>query len=154
MTRKVLIAANDTRGAKNAVEKFMGLASWCRPESVVLLYVEKYDASFLMDEMLGDSELSELKAALEGTEYQEAMDRRARKTLERYKKLCEDNGITDVKTVVKVGHPAEEIINTAREEGVDMIVLGSRGKRFSPLMMGSVSREVANGAEVPVLLIK
>ncbi|MEW6409504.1 MAG: universal stress protein [Nitrospirota bacterium] len=46
------------------------------------------------------------------------------------------------------------MVKTAKEEGVDMIIVGSRGKRVSHLFMGSVSREVANNAEVPVLLVK
>jgi nucleotide-binding universal stress UspA family protein len=35
-----------------------------------------------------------------------------------------------------------------------MIMIGARGKRVSHLFMGSVSREVANGAKVPVLIVK
>ena len=151
---KVLIAANDTKGAKAAVTKYVDSLSWCRPETVVLLYVEKYAASFLMDEMAGESELSALREALQGTEYQESLDKKAQTVLNYYKKLLEVKGITNVKTVIKIGHPAEEILKVAKEEGVDMIVIGSRGKRFEPLMMGSVSREVANSADVPVLLIK
>ena len=67
------------------------------------------------------------------------------------KKILETAGI---KTVIRKGHPAEEILATAKEEGVDMIIIGSRGKRTTHLFMGSVSREVANNAEIPVLLVK
>ena len=59
-----------------------------------------------------------------------------------------------VKTIIKEGHPADEILKTAKEEDAEMIVIGSRGKRMHTLLMGSVSREVANTAEIPVLLIK
>lgn len=152
--KNVLVAANNTKGAERAVTKFIDIFSSCHPETVVLLCVEKYDASFLMDEMLGDSEFSALKEALRGTEYQESLNRRAQKTVDYYKKFMENKGMTGIKTVIKIGHPAEEILNTAEEEDVDMIVMGSRGKRFEPLMMGSVSREVANSADLPVLLIK
>lgn len=152
--KKILVAANDTKGSERAVTKFLDIISSCHPETVVLLYVETYDASFLMDEMLGDSEFSALKEALQGTEYQESLHKRAKKIIDYYKKLMEDKGITGIRAVVKIGHAAEEILKTAREEDVDMIVMGSRGKRFEPLMMGSVSREVANRANLPVLLIK
>lgn len=152
--KKTLIAVNGSKGSKIAVEKFIGILSWCHPETLVLLYVEKYDASFLMDEMAGDSELSALKEALQGTEYQETLDEKARKVLNYYKKSLEDKGVDDIKTLSVIGHPAEEILNIAKEEDVDMIVIGSRGNRFEPLMMGSVSREVTNMALVPVLLIK
>ncbi len=152
--KKVLIAVDATKGSKIAVEKFIGMLSWCHPETLVLLNVEKYNASFLMDEMLGDSELSALKEALQGTEYQETLDKKAQKVLNYYKKSLEDKGMDDIKTLCVVGHPAEVILDIAIEESVDMIVLGSRGKRYEPLMMGSVSREVANNTSIPVLLIK
>ncbi len=152
--KKILVAANDTKGSERAVTRFIDMFSSCHPETVVLLYVETYDASFLMDEMLGDSEFAALKEALRGTEYQENLHKRAKKIIDYYKKVMENKGITGIETVVKIGHAAEEILNTAKEEDVDMIVMGSRGNRFEPLMMGSVSREVANSANLPVLLIK
>jgi len=62
--------------------------------------------------------------------------------------------LTGIKTVIKTGHPADEILDTAKEEAVQMIVIGSRGKKVSHLFMGSISREVADRSEVPVLLVK
>ncbi|GMQ89937.1 MAG: hypothetical protein BMS9Abin10_0274 [Gammaproteobacteria bacterium] len=50
--------------------------------------------------------------------------------------------------------PAEGVLNIAKEEQVDVIVMGAKGKRFEPLMMGSVSRKVANSAEQPVFLVE
>jgi nucleotide-binding universal stress UspA family protein len=121
----------------------------------MLVYVEKLEGRSLMDEtLLSLSEMKTLKEVLEGTEYQEALDKRAQEVLAYYRKALEDRGITGVKTVVRKGHPAEEILATAKEEGAEMIVIGSRGKRTTHLFMGSVSREVANSAEVPVLLVK
>jgi len=60
----------------------------------------------------------------------------------------------NVRTVLRTGHPAEEILKASKEENVDMIFIGSRGHRVGRLLMGSVSREVANNAEMPVLLVK
>lgn len=152
--KKVLIAVDDTKGTKNAFITCSRICSCMRPESIVLVYVEKFEGRSLIDEMLGDAELSTLKEVLEGTEYKEALDRRAQEILNFYKKSLEDNGVTGVKTVIKAGHPADEILNTAKEEGVDMIIIGSRGKRVSHRFMGSVSREIVNRAEVPVLVVK
>ena len=151
---KILVAVNETKGSKNAVAKFVDMFSVCRAESIVLLYVEKFDASFVMDEMLGESEIKALMEAVQGTEYKEMLDKKAQTILDYYKKLLEDNGMTGIKTVAKMGHPAEEILAAVEEEGVDMIVIGSRGKRFEPLLMGSVSREVLQKADMPVLVIK
>ncbi len=107
-----------------------------------------------MDSMLGDAEMSTLRDVLEGTEYKNALDKRANAILSHYKKNLEDQGISGIKTVIKTGHPADEILNTAKEEKVDMIIVGSRGKRVSHVFTGSVSREVVNRAEIPVLVVK
>lgn len=51
--------------------------------------------------------------------------------------------------------PAEDLLRVAREEDVDLIVIGLR--RRSPvgkLVLGSVSQDVLLGAECPVLAVK
>jgi nucleotide-binding universal stress UspA family protein len=151
---KVLVAVNENKSSRAATMKFVNMLSWCKPKTIILLYVEKYNASFIMDEMAGDSELSALKEALKGSEYQEALDKKAQKVINYYKKAFEDKGIEDIKAITRIGHPAEEIVNTAKEEGAELIVMGSRGKKFAPLLMGSVSREVVNSIDIPVLLAK
>jgi nucleotide-binding universal stress UspA family protein len=152
---KILIAVDDTKGTKSAFSMCTHICSCIRPETVMLVYVEKLEGRSLMDEqLLSVSEMKTLKEVLEGTEYQEALDKKAQAILDYYKKSLEERGITGVKTIVRKGHPAEEILAAAKEEGAEMIVIGSRGKRTTHLFMGSVSREVANNAEVPVLLVK
>lgn len=152
--KNILIAVDDTKGTKKAFAEASSICSCMRPEIIILLYVEKFEGRSLMDESLGDAEMDTLKEVLEGTEFKERLDEKAKKILNYYKKEMEDRGVTGVKTVIKGGHPAEEILKTAEEEGVDMIIMGARGKRVSHVFMGSVSREIANRAKVPVLIVK
>jgi len=124
------------------------------PEEIILLYVEKFAGRSLMDEMLGEAELSTLQEVVQGTEFKEAMDRKAEKILGFYKgALSERSPVPNIRTMVKAGIPAEEIVQTAKDEDVSMIIIGSRGQR-SRLFMGSVSREVANTADRPVMIVK
>ncbi len=152
--KKVLIAVDDSKGAKAAVKTFVNLFSCIRPKTVLLLYVEKIEGKSLMDEMLGVAEMSTLKEQLRGTVYQEAMDKKAKAVLNHYKKFLKGKRVTSVKSIIKVGHPTDEIIKTARKEGAEMIIIGSRGKRLHTFLLGSVSREVANIADIPVLIAR
>jgi nucleotide-binding universal stress UspA family protein len=153
--KKILIAVDDTKSSKAAVSECTGaLCRSVKPENVTVLYVEKFEGRSLIDEMLGDAEMSTLKEMLEGTEYKQNLDAKASAVLDHYKKHLESNGVSGVKTLIKTGHPAEEILSAAKEEGADMIIVGSRGKRTTHRFMGSVSREVANNAEVPVLIAR
>lgn len=150
----ILIAVDDTKGSKAAFGFCTNVCKCMLPEKIVLLYVERFEGRSLMTDMLPVSELSTLKEVIEGTEYKEAMDKRADDILGYYRKALEDNTVSSIKTVKRVGNPAEEILNTAREEAAEMIIIGSRGRRVGHLFMGSVSREVANSSEIPVLIVK
>ena len=151
---KILIAVDDTKSSKEIFAKCTQICKCMAPEEIILLYVEKFAGRSLMDEMLGDAELSTLRDVIQGTEFQEAMDAKAEKILGFYKSALEERSpVPNVRTMVKSGIPAEEIVQTAKDEDASMIIIGSRGKR-SRLFMGSVSREVANTAECPVMIVK
>ena len=56
---------------------------------------------------------------------------------------------------VGVGHPAEQIIFDADRHGVDLIVVGDRGRsKFARLLLGSVSKQVVQYAARPVLVVR
>lgn len=152
--KNILIAVDDTKGSNSALSFFGDVCSSIRPEAIKLLFVERFEGKSLITDMLGDAEASTLREALQGSEYKETLDKKALAILDFYRKALEAKGLTGIKTIIKSGHPADEILNTAREENAEMIVLGSRGKRTTHMFMGSISREVANRSEIPVLLVK
>ncbi len=153
--KNVLIAVDDTKGTKKAFSMCTNFCTCVKPRTISLVYVEKFEGSkSLIDEMLGDAEMATLRQVLKGTEYKAALDRKAKSILSYYKKTLVSNGLKGIKTIVRQGHPAEEILKAAREVRADVIVVGSRGKRATHLFMGSVSREVTNNAEIPVLVVK
>ena len=56
---------------------------------------------------------------------------------------------------VAVGHPAEQIIYHADQHGVDLIVVGDRGRsKFARLLLGSVSKQVVQYAGRAVLVVR
>jgi nucleotide-binding universal stress UspA family protein len=57
--------------------------------------------------------------------------------------------------VTKMGNPAQEIVDYAREEGFSHIVIGSRGMgSLKGIVLGSVSSKVIQLAECPVTVVK
>jgi len=64
-------------------------------------------------------------------------------------------GLTKVERVYSAGDPADEILNFAERNSVDLIVMGSRGLgRFSRVFLGSVSNKVAHHAHCTVIIVK
>ncbi len=58
------------------------------------------------------------------------------------------------KILVPRGHPPEEILNAADEEGCDVIVLGTHGKGFlAHTFLGSVSSAILHRTRKPVFII-
>ncbi len=75
---------------------------------------------------------------------------------EGFKKILEKARSHDleVKTDMAVGHPAEQIIHRAEADGVDLIILGRRGRSMiSRMMLGSVSERALRYAHCPVMVV-
>jgi nucleotide-binding universal stress UspA family protein len=151
--KKILIAVDETSGSKAVLSVFHNLVR--PPEEVLLLHVERLEGKSLMIDMLSDAELSTLKESLKGSEYKERLDRKAEQILNFFKKELESSGLINVRTILREGIPAEEIIKVAEEQNVDLIIVGDNGKRgLLRLITGCVSKEVEKNASVPVLVGK
>ena len=146
---KVLIAVDGTRATRAVLSTYSHLLR--PPDEVVLLHVQRLEGESVMIDMLGAPELTTLKDALAGSEHQQALDDRAAKIIEHYRSKIATPATT-VRSVVRAGRPADEILAVAAAEGVDLVILGSSGKkRLDRLITGSVAREVESLAGVPVL---
>lgn len=150
---KVLVAVEDKRAAKSVLYTLYNLMQ--APEELVVLHVQRLEGNSLMIDMLGEPELSTLRESLQGTEHKERLDKESAGILDFYKKEITEGLPVSVKTVVRDGNPANEILKVAEEENAEMIVLGYQKKgALNKLVSGSVAQEVQERAEVPVLLAK
>ncbi len=75
--------------------------------------------------------------------------------LKKVEKELKDEGF-EVKTIMTVGNPKEEILRIAEEEKVKVIVIGYHGKGLMEriLEMGSTAKAVIRDAKCPVLIVK
>lgn len=56
---------------------------------------------------------------------------------------------------VAAGHVAKAIVETAEANGIDLIVMGSRGlSDVQGILLGSVTHKVMQTAEIPVLVVR
>lgn len=64
-------------------------------------------------------------------------------------------GKVSLETAVLEGKPAPEILRYAAEHGVDLIVIGTQGKRgLERLLLGSVAEQVIRSAPCKILVVK
>ncbi|MBW6520128.1 MAG: universal stress protein [Desulfoarculaceae bacterium] len=56
---------------------------------------------------------------------------------------------------MKIGHPVEQIVQTATEGEFDLVVLGTHGhSMIDDLLLGSVARGVVKKSPMPVLTVR
>jgi nucleotide-binding universal stress UspA family protein len=77
---------------------------------------------------------------------------RGQKAIDEIKKMGDDAGIK-VDAVLKIGVPANEIIEVASSEKVDLIVIGSHGESGEQ-SIGGVVRKVVYLSTTPVLVVR
>ncbi|MCX8069612.1 MAG: universal stress protein [Thermodesulfovibrionales bacterium] len=80
---------------------------------------------------------------------------------EHYEKLFNDLRKTakdknlEIKTEIRVGHPADQIVRYSSEIGCDMVIMGQKGKsKIESWLVGSVSKRVSTYAPCTVTIVK
>jgi putative aminopeptidase FrvX len=77
-----------------------------------------------------------------------------RKSVDNLKAMGAKIGV-NVDTIVRIGAPANTVIDTAGAEKADLIVMGSHGESgASKLLIGSVVQKVLYWATIPVLVVR
>jgi nucleotide-binding universal stress UspA family protein len=75
--------------------------------------------------------------------------------LNQAKRVAESKGVKSVADNLGTGDPASSIVMHAEQNGIDLIVMGSRGLgQVEGLLLGSVSRKVSSMAKVPCLIAR
>jgi nucleotide-binding universal stress UspA family protein len=120
----------------------------------------KFSAEILVmhvDQPLAPVMVSELSPGLDvGAMNRIAEEQRllALRELDRTTARLRDAGLKS-RSLLKVGAPFLEIINTAHVEGADLIVVGTHGRTgLAHVLMGSVAERVVRKAHCPVLTIR
>jgi len=148
MYKHILIATDGSELATKALESGLALAQCFGARVTIVTVTEQWSAFDMAQEArehrpdpIGQFEAiaaADAKRILDGA-------------VERGKAL----GVACDPIHVKDQYPAEGIINTAKDRGCDLIVMGSRGRRgISRLLLGSQAYEVLTHCKVPALVVR
>ncbi len=72
----------------------------------------------------------------------------------RMAKLGAQLQVPEERQIIQLGSPRLEILGSAEELAVDLIVLGSHGKHGLALLLGSTANAVLHGAQCDVLAVR
>jgi nucleotide-binding universal stress UspA family protein len=83
----------------------------------------------------------------------EELKNQGQRAVDSVKSLGETKGV-NVESFLLEGHPVDELIRYAEENGMDMIVMGSLGRTgIARLLLGSVAGNVVRHSKVPVMVV-
>ncbi|KAK2148400.1 hypothetical protein LSH36_500g03043 [Paralvinella palmiformis] len=142
---KVLVAVDGSEHADQAIRWYLGQH---QPDNeVVLVYVVEYPISPGYTYGVG--------MALPQTQW-DAMVKNANEealaTRERVQQLMAD---VPHKYIRRYGQPGQTLCDVAKEENVDMVVVGTRGRgKIRRTLLGSVSDYVLHHSQVPVAICR
>lgn len=129
--KRILVATDNSDSAHRAVEAAAQLARQVDGSLIIVNVEQGY-----FDHQLGPIE--------DRADVVDMLDARSREILLRAKEQAERMGVAHVQTVSGLGDAAAFILDVARREAVDLIVLGKRGRsRLAGILLGSVSQHVA-----------
>jgi nucleotide-binding universal stress UspA family protein len=147
MISKILVAMDGSESSLRAYEYASFLAKQC---DAALLIVNIFDAFERISSKI-KQELGEVAKQIEA----EGGTAITLQMLDDYKSQAKDSGTKNVKTLIRQGNAAAEILHIADEEKADTIVIGSMGiNTLKEFLLGGVSHKVIHHAKCPVTLVR
>jgi nucleotide-binding universal stress UspA family protein len=141
--KKILVPTDFSENARHALRYGASFAAEYKAELVLLHVVEDIAVSYASD--LFPVPMAHVFQELSGY---------ARTELQKLVEEVKAKGIP-ARDVVAQGRPSSEILRVAREETVDLIVLGTHGKGvLDQALFGSTTERVVRNAPCPVLTVR
>ncbi len=138
----ILVPIDGSECSRNAV-RFATMLARCADSKLSVIHVHHVNSVELMG--LVSQSKEELDAALQ---------RLSKSVTDAARAVLEEEAI-DATVEVTIGDPAVEVVEYARRHGVDLIVMGSRGRgRIKSLLLGSVSHKVMTLASCSVTIVR
>jgi len=146
MFNKILVALDGSDHATKALGTAIEMAQRCDSEMILFYALQ-------VRSLRAEYEQVVTKAARDA--YREAGNQQKEDILSRAEKLARDQGVDRVSQLCIEGEPARSIIRAARENDIELIVVGTRGLTgLRELAMGSVAHNVTSAADCPVLVVR
>ena len=143
---KVLVATDGSKGSTQASIVVSKMAKEDPNLEIHLITVMDPSAGLVFAEPEETSVLPHLN---------ETLASEAQTALERTEEVFADAGVKVASKSASWGDPATVICQTADEQDMDMIVVGSRGMgEISGLILGSVSDKIVHRCSKPVMIVR
>ncbi len=140
----ILVPTDGSDITAKAVDTAIGMAKTFGAKLVTLAVKEPFPYSAI-------SEMQPIPPQ----EFFDAQERIAVKHIDQVKAACAAAGVECLAATVEAAHPWEAIIDFGKDQGADLIVMASHGRRgVAALLLGSETQKVLTHSTVPVLVVR
>jgi nucleotide-binding universal stress UspA family protein len=147
MHKKILLPTDGSENAEKAGEYAISLADLSGADIIVLNVIDTYYLEAIPQPDVRESVDEELRADVQ-------------RAVERFEAKIEENKCNgkcqnvNFKILIKEGKPADVILKTINEEGIDQVIIGKSSKKgLERFLLGKTTDKVVKEAKVPVNVI-
>ena len=139
--KKVLIAMDYDTTSKKVAEEGYSLAKSMNAEAILLHVISELPVYYSESNYTHEFKVDMM----------DDLNKTTQAFLDKAKKHLGDEA---VQTVLKEGEIADTILKTAKEMGVDIIVMGSHSRKWlETIILGSQAEDVLTNSRIPVLIV-
>ena len=147
MHKKILVGLDGSKHGIEAAQEAIALAKASDAELHLLTVTRPYKVSPQLRQFL------EAENLLGEPKY--VMDEMTRSIVSAAEELAAKAGVKNVKTVIREGKPARTLLDYAKGNGIDLIVVGARGVgELEAALLGSVSQKVSMLSPCTVTIVR
>jgi nucleotide-binding universal stress UspA family protein len=137
--KKILVAHDGSKASEKALKKALTIA-------------ETFNSSVTVISVIPELYLTELME-MDRTRIVDTLTEETTRMMDKIK--AAPKKLKSLKTLIRQGNPAEEVLEAARKMKADVIVTGSHGRHGAQrFLLGSVSSKIVDHAECDVLVVK
>jgi len=148
MLNKILLATDGSADSRKALAFAIDLASRYRSDLYVVHVISSMKIPMEILDYVSAEDIDDPPASF----YLEKVGQRI---IKQSQSECQATGCKNVSAVVLRGDPADMVVKYAKENQMDIIILGSRGYHgIKGRLLGSVSRKVSHASECSCIIVK
>ena len=147
MYQRILVTTDGSELSAKAVDHALDLARSCGAEVLAMTVVPRYPQSYF------DGSLPLSPSEIERVEQHWSAD--GQKILDAVKARAQEKGVQLSDLIVKSDVVSDAVIETAKQQDVSLIIMGSHGRKgVSRMLLGSETQQVLTHSQIPVLVLR
>jgi nucleotide-binding universal stress UspA family protein len=146
-TKKIMVAIAFSKYSQGILDYAVTLAKDLNADLVVANVINSRDVRAV-------GKIEAMGYKVDADEYVEGVKQERSDAL---KAMLEKSGMAEehAQAVFKVGHPAEKLLQIIKDEAIDLVVMGAKGRSDLPhVFVGSVAEKMFRHCLVPVLFYR